>query len=196
MPESRYAYFMIASLALGYWASILHRERQLGDLPARNRRTSAVRVLGGWYLASFLIAFGGGATLAVTMYFSTESRTFAWTWLALLGWAALCSTAILIWAVTRRVRGDDAASIAVDNELRLQDSRFLPPVFFPVASLIDPLFSHRSPPGFTWWMVGYAALAVAAAFVAYRQDARRPALPPGVYGTDETSSPVPEPRAH
>ncbi|MFI7117543.1 hypothetical protein [Amycolatopsis sp. NPDC049868] len=186
MPESRYSYFMVASIALGYWASILHREKQLGGLPARNRRPPA-KVLGGWYLASFLITFGGGATLAVTMYFTTESRTFAWTWLAALGWAALCCTTILVWAVTRRVRGEDAASIAVDSELRFQDSRFLSPAVFPVASLIDPLFSHRSPPGFTWWMVGYAVVAAVTALGAHWRDARRPPLPPGDYGTDETT---------
>ncbi len=184
MPESRYFYFIAATLTLGQWASILHRERQLGGLPAPTRRPSAAGVLGGWYLASFLITFVGGAALAVTMYLTTSSRTFAWTWLVALGWAALCCTTILVWAVTRRGRGEDAASIAVDAELRYQDRRLSAPAAFAVVSLIDPLFSHRSPPGFTWWMVGYAALAVATAALAYRRDARRPALPPGDYGTE------------
>ncbi|WP_158633169.1 hypothetical protein [Amycolatopsis sp. WAC 01376] len=189
MPESRYAYFTVAAISLGQWASILHRERQLGGLPAPNRRPpSAAGVLGGWYLASFLITFVGGAALAVAMYLTTSSRTFAWTWLAILGWGAICCTTILVWTVRRRGRGEDAASIAVDKELRLQDRWLLPPAVFPVVSLIDPLFSHRSPPGFTWWMVGYAALAAATAVLAYRRDARRPALPPGIYGTDETTS--------
>ncbi|MFD6066622.1 MULTISPECIES: hypothetical protein [Amycolatopsis] len=191
MPESRYACFIVATLTLGQWASILHRERQLGGLPAPHRRPSTAGVLGGWYLASFLITFVGGAALAVTMYLTTSSRTFAWTWLVILGWAALCCTTILVWTVRRQGRGDDTASIAVDEELRFQDSWLLPPALFPVASLIDPLFSHRSPPGFTWWMVGYAALAVATAALAYRRHARRTPLPPGDYGTDE-ATPAPD----
>ncbi|RSN26170.1 hypothetical protein DL990_32600 [Amycolatopsis sp. WAC 01416] len=180
---SRYAFVVFATTQLGSWVSSLYRERELGGLPAADRRPSALRVLGGWYLTTYVITFGGGAALAAAMYAGTTAQTFAENWLIALGWAALSTGTILAGSAFRRTRAEDVASIAVDSELRFQDSRLAEPAIFAVAILVDVVFTSRVPAEFTWWLVGYAALAVSATLVARRRSGDRPAFPPGDYGT-------------
>ncbi|WP_410661770.1 hypothetical protein [Amycolatopsis sp. lyj-112] len=180
---SRYAYVVFATTQLGAWVSSLYRERQLGGLPVMDRRPSALQVLGGWYLATYVITFGGGAALAVAMYAGTTAQTYAGSWLIALGWAALSTGTILAGSAFRRTRAEDAASIAVDSELRFQDCRLAEPALFAVAILLDVVFSSRVPAEFTWWLIVYAALAASATLVARRRAGHRPAFPPGDYGT-------------
>ncbi|WP_181770673.1 hypothetical protein [Amycolatopsis pittospori] len=184
---SRYAYVVFATTQLGSWVSSLYRERQLGGLPVLDRRPSALRVVGGWYLTTYAITFGGGAALAVAMYTGTAAQSYALGWLAALGWAGLSTGTILVGSVFRRTRGEDAASVAVDFELRFWDCRLAEPAIFAVAILLDVMFGGRVPAEFTWWMIAYAALAVGAALVARYRAGDRPAFPPGDYGTPVSS---------
>ncbi|WP_410657650.1 hypothetical protein [Amycolatopsis sp. lyj-112] len=184
MAESRYVHLGIATIQLGIWLSFLYRERQLGGLPdRRSGRPSALEVLGGWYLVSLLITFVGGGALGVTMYLTTPARTYAWTWLAGLGWAALCCSVILLGTLLRGVRADDEASAAVDRALRNQDCWMVVPGIYALAALVDPLFSHRSPAGFTWWLVLYAVVSIATTVIGVGRLPRHLDLPLGDYET-------------
>ncbi|WP_410655250.1 hypothetical protein [Amycolatopsis sp. lyj-112] len=189
MTESRYFYFILAAIQLGTWLSVRHRERQLGGLPVVDRRSgrpSVLKVMSGWYLASLLITFVGGAALAVAMYFTTSAQTYAWSWLVALGWAAMCCAVVLVGTLSRRVRAEDTLSAAVDTVLRSNDLLYAMPGVYTVFILIDPLFSHRSPEEFTWWLVLYAVLAAVTTAAAFRQQWRRavPQRLPDTYGTE------------
>ncbi|WP_410657649.1 hypothetical protein [Amycolatopsis sp. lyj-112] len=185
MTDTSYLYFFATCTQLAFWLAILRRERALGPLPVmdeRSGRPSALAVLGGWYLASFLITFLGGAALAAAMYLTTPDKTYAWSWLGVLGWAALCCAVILFQTLRRPVYAEDTASAAVDTALRTTDSQIAMTAVYAPAVLLDLLFSHRAPAEFTWWLVAYAVLAVATTVIGIRRQNRRiRTLPPGDY---------------
>lgn len=186
LPEGVNVYFICGSIQVALWLSYLHRERALGPLPVMDRRSgrpSPRKILGGWYLASFVITFGGGAALAATIYFATPAKAYAWGWLGGLGWAALCCAVILVGTLWRPVHAEDTASAAVDTELRVLDSQAAAPGFFAAIVLFDLLAGDRAPAGFTGWLIAYAAFALGTTAVGIWRHQRRPALPPGDYGT-------------
>ncbi|WP_370945930.1 hypothetical protein AB5J62_43715 [Amycolatopsis sp. cg5] len=167
MTESKSVYFVTGAVVVGGWLSIRAQERPLRRLPAPvgTRRPSWSQELGGWYLASLLITFGGGAALAAAMYFTTPAQTYAWSWLGALGWAALCTAVVLVGIWRAPVIAEDAASASADTMLRIEDSFLVLPGGFAPLVLIDLVTTHRQPPEFTWWLVAYAALAIATTVV-------------------------------
>jgi hypothetical protein len=91
---------LAGTMSVGAWLGMRRRERDFGGLPVHHvrgpHRPSWLRLVGAWHLASLLITFGGGAALAVTMYFTTPARTYALSWLGALAWAAACCLVILV----------------------------------------------------------------------------------------------------
>ncbi|WP_410663799.1 hypothetical protein [Amycolatopsis sp. lyj-84] len=175
-----------ASLEVALWLSYRHRERALGPLPVmdrRSRRPSAFAILGAWYVASFVITFGGGAALTAAIHLTTPAKAYAWGLAALLGWAALCCAVILIGTLRRPVYAEDTASAAVDTELRVLDSQAAIPGFYPVIVLYDMAVGDQAPAEFTGWLIAYAVLAFGTTVIGVWRHHRRPALPPGDYGT-------------
>ncbi|MBB5858182.1 hypothetical protein ACFQ05_21420 [Amycolatopsis umgeniensis] len=175
-----------ASMEVALWLSYRHRERALGPLPVMDRRSgrpSAFAILGGWYVASFVITFGGGAALAAAIHLTTPAKAYAQGLIAMLGWAALCCAVILIGTLRRPVYAEDTASAAVDTELRVLDSQAAVPGFYAVIILYDRIVGDRVPGEFTGWLIAYAVLAFGTTVIGVWRHHRRPALPPGDYGT-------------
>ncbi|SDX35564.1 hypothetical protein SAMN05421504_1021137 [Amycolatopsis xylanica] len=185
MTESQGVYFIIGGTVVGFWLSIRGRERDLGGLPvsASVERPSWSKHLGGWYLASLVITFAGGTALAVAMYVTTSARTYAWSWLGALAWGALCTAVILVGTWRAPVIADDPASASVDAMLRVEDSFLAMPGYFAVLVLIDLVTTHRQPPEFTWWLLGYAVLAFGTSAISaltyWRRVSPRAATPNG-----------------
>jgi hypothetical protein len=187
MTESKLVYFFLFGFQGATWSAIRHRDRRaaaaLGaralDRPRPPWRSLANR----WYLASVVVTFGGGAALGATMYFATEYRTYAWSWLGVLGLGAAVFAAIFAGVVRRPVIAEDRPSLAVDTVLRVDDLTLALPSMYAVPVLTDLITTHRQPPGFALWLVGYVVLAIALQVVgALVHHGRRPALPDGDYG--------------
>ncbi|MCR6487212.1 hypothetical protein M8542_30725 [Amycolatopsis sp. OK19-0408] len=187
MTESKMAYFIVIGIQAAAWIGLRYRDRQaaawLGtraiEAPVPPRRG----LPGGWHTASAVVTFAGGAALGGTMFFATPYRTYAWSWLGVLA-LALVMSAVLVTGVRRRpVIAEDEASLAVDTVLRREDLRVALPSGYAVLVLTDLVTTHRQPPGFAPWLLGYAALAVALQVVGALADRRhRVALPAGHYG--------------
>ncbi|MFI5591498.1 hypothetical protein ACIA5G_41055 [Amycolatopsis sp. NPDC051758] len=187
MTESKVVYFILFGFQAVSWSAIRHRDRRaaaaLGPRALDRPRPSWRSLVNRWYLASVVVTFGGGAALGATMYFATGYRTYAWSWLGVLGLGAVVFAAIFRGVVRRPVIAEDGPSLAVDAVLRIEDLNLAMPSLYAVPVLMDLITTHRQPPGFALWLIGYVMLAIALQIVGkvihWR---RRPALPDGHYG--------------
>jgi hypothetical protein len=117
------------------------------------------------------------------MFVATPYRTYAWSWLGLLALGAVVFAVITTGVVRRPVIAEDEPSAAVDAVLRREDLYIAFPAASSVPVLVDLVTTHRQPPGFAPWLVGYAALAIALQIVGGLLGRwRRPVLPGGGYG--------------
>ncbi|MDT7796596.1 MAG: hypothetical protein QOI78_29 [Actinomycetota bacterium] len=191
MTESGVAYFICFALGLSFADGIRLRERELReDVPSAHAPDPWRRVLGGWYLASLVVAFGGGVALAGTMYFTTAARTYAVSWLGLLVLSALVTGWVLAGLLRRPLAAEDAASLAVARAMRTEQLAAATPVLAVFPVITGLLLGNHQPPALTPWLVGHivavVVLQVVSCFVNQR---RHRTLPPGHYGTP----PVPDP---
>ncbi|MEV6920397.1 hypothetical protein AB0M83_35920 [Amycolatopsis sp. NPDC051106] len=184
--QSGVGYFIYFGIQLALWDGIRQRERKLGaSVPSRSSAEPWRRVLGGWYLASLVAAFGGGVALAVTMYFTTPARTYAVSWLGLLVLNALCCGWILTGVLRGPVFGEAPESLAVQRALRTERIYLAMPAFvvFPIAMELVLLPDYRPPAEVTPWLVRYIAVVVVLQTISgilhWRRQRR---LPPGHYG--------------
>ncbi|OXM65215.1 hypothetical protein [Amycolatopsis vastitatis] len=183
--ESAIGYFIGFGIQLGLWDIIRRRERELrASAPARPPAEPWWQVLGGWYLASLVLAFAGGAVLAGAMYFTTPDRTYAVSWLGLLGLSGLSSGCVLIGILRGPVFGADAESLAVARALRAEKIYLASPVLGVLPLAMEMLMGHgRQPAEFFPWMAGYiAAVVLLQAVSGLRHRRRFRKLPPGHYG--------------
>jgi hypothetical protein len=189
MTESSSLYFVYIGILLGMLLAVRRRDR-LVRWAARPAVSYRPRILGGWYIASAVITFAGGAALGVTMYVSTPARTYAWSWLGVLALAAVFFAVAVTKILRAPALAEDDASLAVDAALRTEDSYLAMPAVFAVPVLFDLLTSNRQPHEFTGWLVVYVALALGTQAIGVLVQWRHRALPPGYYG-----SPVEAPAA-
>ncbi|MFJ1766826.1 hypothetical protein ACIOD2_41310 [Amycolatopsis sp. NPDC088138] len=187
MTESKILYFILFGLQGAIWFALRRRDRQaaaaLGGRALDRPRPPWRAVTDGWYLASAVVTFAGGAALGLTMYFATGYRTYAWSWLGVLGLSAVVFVAAFAGVVRRPVIAEDEPSLAIDALLRTEDLYAASPSMYAFPILLDLLTTHRQPPGFAPWLAGYAALAIALQAVgAIIHRRRRTALPDGDYG--------------
>jgi hypothetical protein len=187
MTESKVVYFIVFGLQGALWLTLRRRDRQaaaaLGAGALDHPRPSWPALAGGWYLASAVVTFAGGAALGVTMFVTTPYRTYAWSWLGLLGLGAVVFAVISAGVVRRPVIAEDEASLAVDAVLRKEDLNVVAPSTYAFPVLLDLTTSNRQPPGFGPWLLGYVLLAVGIQVIgALVYQRRRPALPDGRYG--------------
>jgi hypothetical protein len=181
-------YFVYFAMALSMRDAIRLRERSLReDVPSPHPPDSWWRVLGGWYLASLVLAFAGGVALAVAMYFATPARTYAVSWLGLLALSALCTGWVLAGVLRSPLLAEDAETLAIARAVRAEKIYAGTPVLAAFPLVLD-LLDHVQPPAFTPWLIGYVAAVVVLQVVAFALHGRRyRTLPPGHYGT-----PVPD----
>ncbi|KDN17583.1 hypothetical protein DV20_35230 [Amycolatopsis rifamycinica] len=197
MTESKLLYFLTAGMQLAHWCPVWRRDRRavdlLGDRRLNRPRPSWRATLDGWYLASAAVTFAGGAALGITMFAATPYRTYAWSWLGLLVLGAVVSAVIVTGVVRRPVIAEDEPSAAVDAMLRRYDLAYGLPSLYALPVLTDLITTHRQPPGFAPWLIGYAvlvlALQIAGAFAARRRP--HPPLPDGDYGVPLPAQAVP-----
>lgn len=196
LPESRLAFFMFALLQIGLWLQVRSADRRatawLGDRRLDRPSPTWRDLLGGWYLASVAITFGGGAVLAVAMCVTTSKWIWAVLWLGLLALGAAVIAVILTGVVRRPVLAEDEASLAVDAAVRGDDLRLAVPSLFALPVLTDLLTTGHQPHEFTPWLIGYVVLAVGTEVVGRLTHRRRQKLPEGTYGTPmaDTGTPV------
>ncbi|SEF27425.1 hypothetical protein SAMN05421837_103833 [Amycolatopsis pretoriensis] len=152
---------------------------QLGTRRLDRRPPPWPEVIGGWYVTSLAITFGGGAVLGIAL--AAGGALWGVFWLGLVALGAVVEAVILTGVVRRPVLAEDEGSLAVDVVTRLEDVQLAMPSFFAVPVVADLLV--EDPPGRPW-LIGYVVLAVATHVVAwFAQRARIPALPAeGVYG--------------
>ncbi|MEV7099039.1 hypothetical protein AB0M80_40040 [Amycolatopsis sp. NPDC051045] len=169
-----YLFFLMIFLQVSNWLPVRVRDRQARALLG----TRAIErppgfALGGWDIAALLVTFGGGAALAVTIFVTTPFRTYAWSWFGLLALGGVVTAVILTGILRRPVIAEDETSRAVDAAVRIQDLLIAMPAVYAVPVLFDPMTDDAQPPGYTPWLIGYAALAVAtqaaAGFVNWRR---------------------------
>jgi hypothetical protein len=191
--QSGVAYFIYFGIQLALWDGIRQRERKLGaSVPSRSSAEPWRQVLGGWYLAALVAAFGGGVALAVTVYFTTPARTYAVSWLGLLVLSALCCGWILTGVLRGPVFGEAPESLAVQRALRTERIYLAMPAFvvFPIAMELVLLPDYRPPAEVTPWLVRYIAVVVVLQTISgilhWRRQRR---LPPGHYGRPLPSDP-------
>jgi len=183
LPDGGYIFFVVAATCLTIRLHIRAGDRRaadwLGDRRLHRPPPSARSVLNGWYLASLLVTFGGGAVLAVVM--AAGGSLWAVFWLALLAFGAAVDAVILTGILRRPVLAEDEGSLAVDAVTRLQDVHLLMPSAFAVPVLAGLPFGDL--PGEPW-LIGYVVLAVATHVAGwFAQQRRVPALPAdGHYG--------------
>lgn len=154
----------------------------LGDRRLDVPRPSWRKSLGGWYLASLVITFGGGALLAVVMCVTTSKWVWAVGWLALLALGAVVVAVVLTEVVRRPVIAEDETSLVIDGSVRAEDPFLAMPALFALPVLFDVLTSGWQPHEFTPWLVGYVVLAYATLLVSRSTRYRRRKLPAGSYG--------------
>ncbi|WP_328649175.1 hypothetical protein OHS58_18495 [Amycolatopsis sp. NBC_00348] len=155
----------------------------LGDRRLDVPRPSWRKSLGGWYLASLVITFGGGALLAVVMCVTTSQWVWAVGWLALLTFGAAVVAVVLIGVLRRPVIAEDETSLVIDGVVRAEDPLLAMPALFSLPVLFDVLTSGSQPHEFTPWLVGYVILAYATMLIGLYTQYRRRKLPAGDYGT-------------
>ncbi|WP_326944435.1 hypothetical protein OG439_32000 [Amycolatopsis sp. NBC_01307] len=160
-------------------AAALLGDRRL-DVPRPPWRES----LDGWYLASVLITFGGGALLAVAMCVTTSAWVWAVGWLGMLAIGALVVAVVLTGVLRRPVLAEDETSLMIDAVVRAEDPYITLPALFALPVLFDPLTTGRQPHEFTPWLVGYVVLAFATLLVGRYRQYRRRTLPAGTYGVE------------
>ncbi|MEA5362934.1 hypothetical protein VA596_25620 [Amycolatopsis sp., V23-08] len=187
MTDSKVAYFLLFAIQGAIWSALRQRDRKaaaaLGQRALDRPRPPWRALRSGWYFASVVVTFAGGAALGATMFFTTEYRTYAWSWLGLLAMSAVVFGAAFAGVVRRPVIAEDEPSLAVDAVLRIEDLSLTLPAIYASPVLTDLVTTHRQPPGFAPWLAGYAALAIALQVVdAIIHGRRRPALPDGNYG--------------
>ncbi|WP_326944434.1 hypothetical protein OG439_31995 [Amycolatopsis sp. NBC_01307] len=185
MTESYPVYFIYFALQLAARDSSHLRLRELREsVPSRKPAEPWWQVLGGWFLASVAVAFGGGIALAVTMYATTPARTYAVSWLGLLALSALVSGWVLVSVLRRPLIADGAESLAVARALRVEAINAASPLMAVLPLVMDPLLGNRQPAAFTPWLAGYVVLVLVLQVVGYVRHLRRSrTLPPGCYGT-------------
>ncbi|MEA5358630.1 hypothetical protein VA596_03710 [Amycolatopsis sp., V23-08] len=183
-------YFFVFAMSLSSWDTVRLRERDFqDDVAAPHPPDPWWRVLGGWYLASLVLVFGGGVALAGAIYFGTPARTYAVSWLVLLTLSAVVVGWVLIGLLRRPLLAEDTASLAVARALRAEALYAASPAMVVVPLVLDFLL-HRVPPGFTPWLGAYFAAGVLLQIIGYAVHwSRHRTLPPGHYGT----LPVPDP---
>ncbi|MBE8517608.1 hypothetical protein ILP97_08840 [Amycolatopsis sp. H6(2020)] len=173
------AYFACFAIQLTLWLSVRSRQRALAKeirpWPGATREPP-----GGWFIASAALAYGGGAALALVLFFATPARTYALSWLGLLILSALCSGCVLAGFLRAPVLAVDGPSLAVYRALLAENTHSAAPALAAVPPILDVALGNRLPAGYAPWLVAYAALVVATELVAYVRS-RRP-LPPGHYG--------------
>ncbi|MEV4145445.1 hypothetical protein AB0J40_17365 [Amycolatopsis sp. NPDC049691] len=183
LPSGGYMSLMAAMVSMTAW---LHRRAgdrraaaQLGVRRLDRPRPPWREVLGGWYVTSLAITFGGGAVLGIAL--AATGSLWGVFWLALLAVGAVVDAVILTGVIRRPVLAQDESSLAVDVVTRLEDVQLALPSLFAVPVVVDVVLEH--PPGKPW-LVGYVVLAVATHVVAwFAQRRRTPALPvDGSYG--------------
>lgn len=181
-------YFVYFAMALSMRDTIRRRERELReDVPSPHPSDSWWRVLGGWYLASLVLAFAGGVALAVAMFFATPGRIYAVSWLGLLALSALCTGWVLVSVLRGPLLAEDTASLAVARAVRAEKIYAGTPVLAAFPLVLD-LLDDVQPAQFTRWLIGYVAAVVVLQVVAFALHGRRyRTMPPGHYGT-----PVPD----
>jgi hypothetical protein len=187
MTESKVAYFFLFAIQGAIWSALRQRDRKaaaaLGARALDRPRPPWHALRNGWYFASVVVTFAGGAALGATMFFTTGYRTYAWSWLGLLAMGAVVFAVIFTGVVRRPVIAEDEPSLAVDAVLRIEDLSLTLPAIYAFPVLTDLVTTHRQPPGFAPWLAGYAALAIALQAVgAIIHRRRRPTLPDGDYG--------------
>ncbi|MEV6646140.1 hypothetical protein [Amycolatopsis sp. NPDC051371] len=187
MTESKILYFISFGFQGALWFALRRRDREavavLGTRALDRPRPPWRELVNGWYLAAAMVTFAGGAALGATMFFATEYRTYAWSWLGVLGLAAALFAMVVTGVVRRPVIAEDEASLAVDAVLRKEDLNVVAPSMYAFPVLLDLVTTHRQPPGFTSWLLGYVLLAVGIQVIgALVHQRRRPALPDGHYG--------------
>ncbi|MFG1638663.1 hypothetical protein ACGFMK_00085 [Amycolatopsis sp. NPDC049252] len=180
------AYFVgFAAVVLLIRSSVRRADRRaaawLGDRRLDVPRPSWRESLGGWYLASLVITFGGGALLAVVMCVTT-SWVWAVGWLVLLALGAVVVAVVLAEVVRRPVIAEDETSLVIDGVVRTEDPFLAMPALFALPVLFDVL-TGRQPHEYTPWLVGYVVLAYATLLVSRYTRYRRRKLPAGDYGT-------------
>ncbi|WP_410669469.1 hypothetical protein [Amycolatopsis sp. cmx-4-68] len=183
MTFSYTVYFFCFGIQLAVWLGIRSRQRQLAK--ATRPWPGAVREpwtrsLGAWFVASTVLAYGGGAALALAIWFTTPARTYALSWLGLLGLSALCAATVLAGFLRAPVLAEDPASLAVYRAVLAENIHGAAPALAAVPPVLDLVITSHLPAGYRPWLAGYAALVVVTELVAYVRH-RRP-LPPGDYG--------------
>jgi hypothetical protein len=183
-------YFFYFALSLASWDTVRLRERAFqDDVAAPHPPDPWWRVLGGWYLVSLVLVFGGGVALAGAIYFTTPARTYAVSWLGLLVLSAVVTGWVLAGLLRRPLLAEDAASLAVARALRAEALYVASPAMVASPLVLDFLL-HRLPPGFTPWLGAYFAAVTLLQIISYAVHwSRHRTLPPGDYGTP----PVPDP---
>jgi hypothetical protein len=183
MTYSYSVYFFCFAIQLTVWLGIRSRQRQLAK--ATRPWPGAVREpwtrsLGGWFIASTVLAYGGGVALALSIGFTTPARTYALSWLVLLGLSALAAATVLAGFLRAPVLAEDPASLAVYRAVLAENIHGAAPALVAVPPILDLVIESHLPVGYRPWLAGYAALVVVTEVVAYVRH-RRP-LPPGHYG--------------
>jgi hypothetical protein len=173
------AYFAGFAIQLTMWLCTRSRQRALAKAtrpwsgPAHERP-------GGWFIAAAALAYGGGAALALVLFFATPARTYALSWLGLLALSAVCSGGILAAVLRAPVLAVDEPSLAVYRALLAENIHTAAPALAAVPPILDVALRNRLPAGYGLWLAAYAAVVVAMELVAYFRN-HRP-LPPGHYG--------------
>ncbi|MEU8635686.1 hypothetical protein AB0C38_26270 [Amycolatopsis sp. NPDC048633] len=170
------AYFGCFVVQLTIWRGVRSRQRQLAK-HTRPWPGAVTKPLSGWFIAAGVLAYGGGAALALSML--SAAPAYAAGWLTLLGVSLLCGGGILISFVRAPVLAEDESSFAVYRRLLAENLHGASPSFAAVPPILD-VVTHRLPPGYGPLLVAYAGLVVVAELIAYVRG-RRP-LPPGHYG--------------
>ncbi|WP_410669470.1 hypothetical protein [Amycolatopsis sp. cmx-4-68] len=180
VPEGRLTVVMFAVVLLANRLPIRWADRRaaawLGDRRLDRPRPSWRAVLNGWYLASLVVTFGGGAALGVAM--AVSGSVWAVLWLGLLAAAAAVVGVVLAGVLRRPVLAEDEGSLAVDAATRSGDVLLVLPSMFALPVVADLATTNRQPHEFTPWLIGYVVLAVGTqviGVVVHRR--RRPALP-------------------
>jgi hypothetical protein len=138
--QSGNAYFIPFGIQLAFWDGIRRRERKLGaSVPSRSPAEPWWRVLGSWYLVAFVATIGGGIALAVAMYFTTEARTYALSWLGLLVLGALSSGWMLTSILRGPAFGEAPEPVAVQRVLRTERIYLAMPGYVVLPIAIDPV---------------------------------------------------------
>ncbi|WIX85533.1 hypothetical protein [Amycolatopsis sp. DG1A-15b] len=173
------AYFACFAIQLTMWLSVRSRQRALAK-QIRPWRGAAHERPGGWFIAAAALAYGGGAALALVLFFATPARTYALSWLGLLVLSAVCSSSIMAGYLRAPVLAVDEPSAAVYRALLAENIHTAAPALAAVPPILDVALGNRLPAGHGLWLAAYAAVVVAMELVAYVRS-RRP-LPPGHYG--------------